>query len=82
MKASVVSYYVKAMSAQYCTESMQYMGKGSKEACESYVKDAVEEQFGGDDEEVDIEDLIETFSVQNTGGSEATSLMGHLGGIR
>ena len=82
LKASVVSYYVKAMSAQYCTESMQYMGKGSKEACESYVKDAVEEQFGGDDEEVDIEDLIETFSVQNTGGSEATSLMGHLGGIR
>lgn len=82
LKASVVSYYVKAMSAQYCTESMQYMGKGSKEACESYVKDAVEEQFGGDDEDVDIEDLIETFSVQNTGGSEATSLMGHLGGIR
>lgn len=82
LKASVVSYYVKAMSAQYCTESMQYMGKGSKEACESYVKGAVEEQFGSDDEDVDIEDLIETFSVQNTSGSEATSLMGHLGGIR
>lgn len=82
LKASVVSYYVKAMSAQYCTESMQYMGKGSKEACESYVKNAVEEQFGGDDEDVDIEDLIETFSVQNTSGPEATSLMGYLGGIR
>ncbi len=82
LKASIASYYINTMPAQYCTESMQYMGMGSKEACESYVKDAIEEQFGSDGEDVDIEDLIETFSVQNTGGSEATSLMGHLGGIR
>ena len=75
---SVVSEsYSKTMISTYCTEEFEYAGRGSKEACESYIKQMMQEQFGGSD--VDITDLIQNFSVVDTSGS--STLMGNIGGF-
>lgn len=82
IKSEFAETYSKTIIAQYCTEEMNYMGMGKTE-CENYVKEYVKEMFGSDDDDsgINIEDIIENFSLE-TNTSGATSLMGNIGGAK